>query len=148
MAYDVPTAASLKALYPAFAAVADATIDAHLTRASTEAADTSWPEAEYGPAVIDYAAHRMALLDIGAHGEVAGYVQAGVTGIKTGNFEARFNERTVGKASAGKLDATPYGRAYQAALHRVKGGPRVLGGVRPDGGWFPTGRTNDLTPLP
>lgn len=148
MAYDVPTAAALKALFPAFAAVADATVEAHIAQAATTAADDSWPEAEYGPGVMEFAAHRMALLSIGAHGEVAGYVQAGVTGIKTGNFEARFNERTVGRASGGKLDATPYGQAYQARLRRVKGGPRIVAGREGDGGWSPTARTNDLTYLP
>jgi hypothetical protein len=149
MAYTVPTAADLKVRYPAFAAVSDDTIAIHLADASTQAVDTSWSEGSYTPAIAAFAAHKMALLGIGEHGEAAGYARAGVTRIRSGNFDASFSERRVGQASSGKLDATPYGQEYQTLLRREKGGPRI---VAPAASvpypWCPTGHTNDGTPLP
>lgn len=149
MAYTVPTAADLKARYPAFAAIPDDTIDIYLTDASTLAVDTSWSEASYAPAIAAYAAHKMALLGIGSHGEAAGYARSGVNRIRTGNFEAQLSDTVVSRAAGGTLNATPYGQAYQALLRREKGGPRVVGGnASSPYPWCPTGRTNDGTPLP
>lgn len=147
MAYDIPTAADLIALYPAFTDVAEATITAHITRASTQAVDTSWAEVDYAPAIIDYAAHTMALAGLGAQDETAKYARAGVTGIRTGNFSANFSDKRVAKASGGGLDATTYGQSYKLALRRNKGGPRVVPGRAADcDGWCPTGQTVDGTP--
>ena len=147
MAYDIPTATDLKALYPAFADVADATVDAHIARASTQAVDTSWVEADYAPAIIDYAAHTMALAGLGVQDETAKYARAGVTGIRTGNFSAQFSDKRVAKASGGGLDATTYGQSYKLALRRNKGGPRVVPGrAACDDGWCPVGHSVDGTP--
>jgi len=149
MAYTVPTAADLTALYPAFAAVAEPTINAHIARASTQAVDTSWPEAEYGPAIIDYAAHTMALAGLEPQDETTRYARAGVTGIRSGSFSANFSDKRVAAASGGTLDATTYGQSYKRALRRVKGGPRVVpGAARADYGWCPTGILNDTRRLP
>lgn len=128
MAYEIPTAAALVVLYPEFATVAEATINAHIARASTLAVDTSWPEVEYAPAITDYAAHTMALGGLGVQDETAKYARAGVTGIRTGNFSANFSDKLVGKASGGGLNATKYGQSYKLALQRAKGGPRVVPG--------------------
>jgi hypothetical protein len=127
MAYDIPTAADLIARYPAFADVPVATIDTHIADASTQGVDTSWAEADYAPAIAAFAAHRMALLSIGDHGEVVGFARAGLTRIRSGNFDASFSERAVGRASGGELSATPYGRAYKSLLQKNKGGPRIVG---------------------
>lgn len=142
MAYDTPTAADLIARYPAFAAVAEATIDVHIADASTQAVDTSWDETDYAPAIAAKAAHEMALLGLGAQGEAAGYAAAGVTSIKSGNFQASFSADKVKKASGGTLDATPYGKAYKRLLRKNKGGPRVVAqgtfaGARPTDGYLP-----------
>lgn len=126
MAYTIPTAANLIARYPAFAAVATATIDVHIADAATDAVDTSWPEALYAPAIAAKAAHEMALLGLGEQGEAAGYAAAGVASIRTGNFQASFSQGSVDRASRGGLDATPYGRAYKRLLRNAKGGPRVV----------------------
>jgi len=148
MAYTIPTAADLKALYPAFADVADVTVDAHINKAATQAVDTSWPEAEYSPAIIDYAAHTMSLAGLGAQTEVESYARAGVTGIRSGNFSANFSDRKVGRASSGGLDATSYGQSYKRALKRVKGGLRVAVAAACPDGWGPTAQQNDGGTLP
>lgn len=149
MAYDIPAATDLTALYPAFASVPVPTINAHIARASTQAVDTSWSEADYAPAIIDYAAHTMALAGLGVEDETAKYARAGVTGIRTGSFSASFSDKRVGKASGGTLDATTYGQSYKLALKRNKGGPRVVPGAAPcDDGWGPTGRLVNGARLP
>jgi hypothetical protein len=125
MSYDLPTAESLKIKYPAFADVADATVDVHILDASTSGVDTSWLENDYQPAVRALAAHTMALLSIGAHGEVTGYAMQGVSSFRSGNFSASFDSGAVGAAAGGGFDATPYGREYYALLRKNKGGPRV-----------------------
>ena len=126
MAYEIPTAADLIARYPAFAAVAVATIDVHIADAAASSVDESWFEADYALAISAKAAHEMALLGLGDHGEAAGYAAAGVTSVKSGNFQASFSAEKVKAASGGKLDATPYGQTYKRLLHRNKGGPRVV----------------------
>ena len=142
MAYTIPTAANLIARYPAFANVATATIDVHIADAASDSVDTSWPEAYYAPAIAAKAAHEMALLGLGSQSEAAGYAAAGVTSIRSGNFQASFSADTVKKASGGGLDATYYGRAYKALLRKAKGGPRVVGraayaGPPPTDGFLP-----------
>lgn len=126
MAYEIPTAAQVKARYPAFAAVADATIDVYVADAAASAVDTSWREADYLPAIASYAAHRMAMLNIGAHGQAAGYALQGVTGIRSGNFQATFDADKAKAAASGSLDATPYGQEYKRLLGINRGGPRVV----------------------
>ncbi len=126
MAYEIPTAADLIVTYPAFADVPAATIDKHIANAASAAVDTSWDGADYAPAIEAKAAHEMALLGLGAQGEVAGYAAAGLTSIRSGNFQASFSADKVKKASGGTLDATPYGQAYKRLLYKNKRGPRVV----------------------
>lgn len=142
MAYTIPTAADLIARYPAFANVATGTIDVHIADASTSAVDRSWIEADYSAAIAAKAAHEMALLGLGAQSESAGYAAAGVTSIRSGNFQASFSADAVRKASGGSLDATPYGQAYKRLLKKSKGGPRVVAragfhGGPPTDGYLP-----------
>lgn len=148
MAYDVPTAATLKATYPAFAGVADATVDIHLATASTTAVDTSWREADYAPAIVAFAAHRMALLNIGDHGQVAGYARQGVTSLRSGSFGVSLDPDKAKAAASGSLDATPYGQEYKRLLGMNKSGPRVLGGNLSGGGTWPFYRQNDGLVIP
>lgn len=149
MAYDVPTAATLKAKYPAFADVADATVDVHLADAAATAVDTSWREADYAPAIMAFAAHRMATLDIGAHGQVAAYARQGVTSIRSGSFSATFDADKAKAAAAGALDATPYGQEYKRLLGMNKGGPRVVAArVETNPYGWPFRRRNDGLIIP
>lgn len=142
MAYTIPTAANLKARYPAFAAVADATVDVYLGDAARERVDTSWIEADYAPAIMAAAAHEMALLGLVTQSETASHIAAGVTSIRSGNFQATFSADAVKRASGGGLDATPYGQAYKRFLRRNKSGPRVVAqpsysGPPPSDGYLP-----------
>lgn len=128
MTYTTPTAAQLIAKYPAFSAVPTGTIEAHIDDAIASAVDTSWLEGDYQPAAMAKAAHEMALVSIGAHGEAAGYAAAGLTSIRSGDFQASFSADKVKAASGGELNATPYGRTYKSLLRKNKGGPRVVPG--------------------
>ena len=143
MAYEIPTAADLIARYPAFAAVPVETIDVHIGDAATHGVDTSWLEADYAPAITAFAAHNMALLNIGDHGEIATYKQQGLTGIRSGAFSAQFSDKAANVAASGGLDATPYGRAYKIMLQRNKGGPRLVGGGARADDWGALGYRND-----
>lgn len=116
MAYTVPAPADLKARYPAFAAVADATVQVWLDDAATFA-DASWPDADRRTGVMAHAAHRMAELGIGASS-----VPLGVTSFKSGTFSATVSDKT---ASATGLDATVYGREFKTLRDRLFRGPRL-----------------------
>jgi hypothetical protein len=144
----IPSAADLKATYPAFDSVSDAVVAVHISRAATQAVDASWPEGEFTTAAIDYAAHTMALVGLGASDETTRYQRAGVTSIRTGQFSASFSDQAVSKAAGGGLDSTPYGRAYKLALRRVKGGARIVAPAPDCDGWGFVARTNDGTVLP
>jgi hypothetical protein len=148
MAYEIPTAADLKTKYPAFAAVADATIDVYLADAAAVGADSTWAEADYAPAVLAFAAHQMALLGMGDQGEAAGYAAAGVSRVRSGQFEAWLDPAVVGRVSKGGLDATPYGRAYKLLLRKNKSGPRIAGGPVDTNGWCAAGQLNAGIILP
>lgn len=142
MAYETPTAAQLAARYPAFAGVLPATIDVYIADAIATAVDTSWAAGDYPLAAMAKAAHEMALLGFGDHGEVAGYMAAGVTSIKSGNFQATFSSDKAKKTGGGTLDATVYGQAYKRLLRSNRGGPRVVaqgayGGPAPSDGFLP-----------
>lgn len=148
MAYETPTAADLTARYPAFAEVPEATIDVYIADAVGTAADSSWLEADYTPAIVAFAAHQMSLLGIGATSEVEGYARAGLTSVKSGDFQASFSGDVVKRASAGDLDATPYGRAYKLLLRKNKAGPRIAGGPVQLDAWGPLYRQNNGVIIP
>ena len=148
MAYEQPTAAQLKAKYPAFANVADATVDVHLADAATTGVDTSWREADYAPAILAFAAHRMAALGIGEHGQVAGYARQGVTNLRSGSFAVSLDADRAKAAAAGELDATPYGQEYKRLLCMNKGGPRVVPARVEPGGTWPFFRQNNGQAVP
>lgn len=147
MAYTEPTPADLKLRYPAFADVGDDVVQVYLDDTAT-AVDRSWPESYYLRAKVAKAAHDMTLAGIGKRSEAEGWAAAGLSRIKSGNFDAAFSDAKVAKASGGTLAASPYGLIYKRLLQQAKGGPRVVGaGVRPDG-WAPTAQQNDGGVLP
>ena len=121
------TAADLKALLPAFAAVDDATIDAWLTRAA-RVVDASWAEDDQAHAQILLAAHYMTLNGLGAGAE-AELGAAGALGFKSMRSGALSLER--GDASAdksmGEFGLTAYGRQFYPLLRANRGGARVTG---------------------
>lgn len=120
MAYTVPTAADLKALYPAFATVADATIDARIAWSNGRDVDESWSEADFPYGLMAAAAHRMALNGTlgAAMGQAAAFAAAGVTGFKSGTVDITLDAGAVARISAGGWNATSYGRDYLELLQR------------------------------
>lgn len=141
MAYTAPTAAQLKAKYPAFAAVADATVDLYLVDAG-RAVDTTWTEGDYQTAIMLYAAHLMVLAGIGVGAEAEANAN-GLTGykrIKSGQLDV---ERA-GKADSGAANVpdeyagTTYGQQYYYLLVKNRRGPRVaVAGDAVGAGFYP-----------
>ncbi|WP_420139814.1 DUF4054 domain-containing protein [Sphingomonas sp.] len=127
MPYEAPTPVDLKARYPAFAAVSDATIQIYLDQANGGDADQSWSERDFSPAVQAAAAHRMARAGVlGTSGTVD--ASAGITSFKSASVSIEFSADAVKAAVKGGWASTPYGQDYADLLARNKGGARVLGG--------------------
>ncbi len=126
MGYAEPTPADLKARYPAFATVEDATITYWLTDAH-RFVDQSWMQGDYGPALIAHAAYDMVRVGVPgiSGGDLSGFTAAGVTSFKSGTFQAQFSDEAVKVAIAGGLDSNIYGLEYCELLVRNKSGPRV-----------------------
>lgn len=147
MAYTEPTPADLKTRYPAFADVADATVQVYLDDTATSV-DGSWAEGDYIPAKTAKAAHEMALAGIGVRSEVDGWAQAGINRVRSGQLDVSFSDSKSARASGGTLAATAYGQAYMRILKRNKGGPRLAGGAACADGWGPLAQLNDGGILP
>jgi hypothetical protein len=145
MPYTAPTPADLKARYPAFAGVADATIQIYLDQANGGDADHSWIERDFSPAVQAAAAHRMARAGIlGTNGAVD--ASTGINSFKSASVSIEFNADAVKASIAGGWGSTPYGRDYAELLARNKAGPRVVGGGAAVG--FNAGFNGFAGPLP
>jgi hypothetical protein len=115
MAYTAPTLAEFRALYPAFDAVGDATVQAWLDKGETETAN--WPDANRDDGIMLYTAHRLTTQGLGS-----GAIPAGVTSFKSGTFSATVSD---GLASKTGFAATSYGRDYIDLSKRLFGGPRL-----------------------
>lgn len=124
MAYTVPSAANLKTRYPAFAAVADATVEYWIADAQ-RFVDTTWREVDYAPALMARAAHEMALGGIGA----GSGIPEGVTSFKSGSFSANISDAAAQASVKGGLQATRYGREFAAIMRRNFAGPRLVIGA-------------------
>jgi hypothetical protein len=118
MAYIPPEPSDLKAKYPAFAAVADDTIDLWLEEAATET--SLFPEDYRARAELAYAAHMMATTT----GVLTSAIPAGVTAFRSADFSASIAE---GVASRTGFSATTYGQEYIALRRRFFGGPMLIG---------------------
>ena len=126
MTYTVPTAANLKARYPAFAAVADVTVD-YWIEDGERFVTTSWAVGDYAPALMAYAAHRMALEGLGTGSAVG--IPAGVTSFKSGTFSVGFSDTVANAQSSGGWEATRYGVEFRVMLRRNTGLSHVMQGV-------------------
>ena len=122
MAYTAPTPAALKARYPAFAAVLDATVQYWLTDAERYV-DQSWRENDYAPALMSRAAHSMAIGGILTSGSAQ--LPAGITNFKSGTFSATISDAAVQAQTKGDYGATPYGVEFRALQRRNFAGPRL-----------------------
>lgn len=119
MPFAVPTAADLKARYPGFAAVPDATVSYWIADAQRVVTD-AWIEADYPIAIMLHAAHELASQGLEA-GAGAGIPQ-GVTSFSSGSMDVSFSDAI---ASATGYAATRYGREFLVLLRRNRGGPIV-----------------------
>lgn len=124
MAYTVPTAADLKARYPNFTSVDNTVIEYWITDAQRLVTE-AWMETDYAVGIIEYAAHRMSLIGLGAAAQAANGLPAGVTRFKSGSFEANFSEQQANASASGDYTATPYGMEFKRLLRRNVGGPIV-----------------------
>lgn len=122
MAYTAPTAANLKARYPALANVADETVDVWLVDARRYV-DTTWFEADYAPAIMAAAAHSLASNGLGEG--VTGQLPAGLSSFKSADFALSIDGSAARQSVASGWMSTSYGREYRTMLRRNKAGPRV-----------------------
>lgn len=119
------TPAELKAQFPAFAAVVDATVQAWLDRAA-RVVDDSWIEADQKFAQMLLAAHLMTLngLGTGAEAEMAAAGAAGFRSMRSGSLSLDRGDGSAHK-HMGEFGQTSYGRQFYPLLQANRGGPRV-----------------------
>lgn len=151
MAYTVPTAADLKAMFPAFASVADETVTLYITRGNRNV-DETWTEGDFANAIMLAAAHYMVLSGIGAGAEA----QANAQGLSGFNL-IRSGQLTLQRGSSSGSSGVPsewvgsvYGQQYWALLRANRpravvantGAPSLIDGLN-----YPPGSPNRLYPL-
>jgi len=124
MSYTVPSAAEFKERHPAFASVADATVNAMLGEAS-RSVSTCWAEGDYQPAIMYLAAHLIAEEQSGG-GPTAASKQGAIRRVKADTVEIEY----AGRMSWGQIDAiyggTVYGRRFVALMQRNSPGVAVV----------------------
>lgn len=111
-----PRIAELRAMFPAFETVPDATIALWLRKSDVSIAH--WPAADQNDAALYLAAHNMASIGLGK-----GTAPAGVTSFKSGTFSVQMSDKA---ASATGYASTIYGRQYLAMCARIFGGARLV----------------------
>ena len=127
MAYAAPDADELKTRYPAFAAVADETVEYWLTDARLTVTD-GWFEDDRAPAEMALAAHNLALNGFGSSGGAVGDLAAmGVTGFKSASMSVQFADSAVSARASGGYRSTRFGRTFLLYLNRNRGGPFLSG---------------------
>lgn len=118
MTWVPPTSASFKVRYPAFEAVADATIDAVLEEATAEVGET-WIERTRSPAIMALTAHLLAAQGIGTGASAGGggvAVSGAIKRRKVGDVEVEFAGVTSGgsggSGALAQYRTTLYGQMY------------------------------------
>lgn len=127
MAYTDATASDLKAAFPKFAAVEDATVEFWLGRAR-RSVDQTWTEGDYGMGQMLLAAHYMTLegLGTGTEAMIAGKGLGDFKSVRSGSFSLDRGDNATA-ASPGSLGSTNYGRRFIELATLNVGGPRVTG---------------------
>lgn len=123
MAYAAPTPEELQLRYPAFAAVAEDTIQYWLTD-SLRSVDSSWIEDDRAPAEMALAAHNMALAGNGTQSGSAA-LPAGVTRFRSGAMDVTVSDEAATVSAKGGYNSTRYGQEFAALQRRSFGGPRL-----------------------
>ena len=127
-----PTTSEFKTRYPAFASVADPTIEVWLTDAERYVTD-AWG-ADYAPGIMAYAAHQLELAGYGSGAGSGGAAAgSGVSSFKSGSLSVSFSSAF----SAGGWSATRYGDEFLAMLHRHRGGPITVSATPSPCGGYP-----------
>lgn len=125
MAFELPTIADLKALYPQFAATGDAILTDALDGAASMV-DESWPERDFKRARMLYAAHT---LELAGHGSsqaasIAASMPLGFRAIRSGSLSFERGQSSASASSdPNRFGETRHGVAFLALLQRVKSGP-------------------------
>jgi hypothetical protein len=115
MAYTAPTVEDLKSRYPAFDAVADATVQVWLDEGESDT--SNWSDETRFRANMLYAAHKMSEQGLGK-----GATPQGVTSFKSGTFSASIAGKQADRTGFG---ATIYGREFLELARRNFAGPRL-----------------------
>ena len=112
MAFVAPTAADIKARFPEFAAVADATIDSVL--AETGFIDARWIEDDRRPAIMYYVAHQLVMSGQGSSANAKLQAVGDFSRIKSGDLEVSRSGGSSGSSSSGggTFSQTNYGKQY------------------------------------
>lgn len=129
--YTAPGPADFITRFPRFATAPVDAVQAALDEAATRV-DTSWVEADYGRAIMLYAAHVLTLDGHGTGSEST--LNANGLGefqrIKSGGLEVSRFDRPFTTAFANTLEMSSYGKRF-AELQRLNfAGPRVVPGLR------------------
>ena len=111
-----PTLSDFRTRYPAFSAVADATVTYWLDEGVGQVAH--WREADQFMGALAYAAHKLAEQGMGT----GGAIPAGVTSFKSGTFSAGVSDA---QASRTGFHDTVYGRDFLHLARRSFAGPRT-----------------------
>lgn len=126
MSFELPTAAELKARFPAFAEVDDDVVTDVINETKTSAGTHFVTEADVKLARLLYAAHTLTLDGFGGSTE-AELSQNGLMGFQSvTSGRLSFTRGANGVASSNStLDQTQYGRRYKEILARNVGGPVI-----------------------
>lgn len=127
MAFTAPTAADLKARFPTFAAVADATIDVALAEAALMVDDAWLSQEDFTLGRLLYAAHILTLdgFGTGAEAQSAAAGTSEYTTIRSGRLQ--LTKAGAGNAPAAQsvLTKTTFGQRFREVLDRNRSGPLV-----------------------
>lgn len=119
--------AALRARFPAFSSVPDATIAYWLKDAGLIVTD-AWDAGDFEPALLTLAAHKMALLGLDkTSGAVGNLAAMGVTSFKSASMSVNFDADTIKASNSGSYSSTKYGQLFLPYLRRNVGGPRLVG---------------------
>lgn len=127
MAYMQPDAAALKARFPRFDEVADATIEVYLTDAR-RSVDSSWCEDDRALGEMLLAAHGLTLegLGKGTEAELLAEGMGDIRSLRSGSFQfTRSDGDGAAMGSAGQIGSTTYGRRWLELLKSNRGGAMV-----------------------
>lgn len=119
MAHVVPSLSDFRARHTSFSTVADATVEAMLTEASSYVSEC-WSETDYGPAILYLAAH-MISEEQSAGGATAASKAGPIKRVKADTVEIEYMG---GSMSDAALEGTVYGRRF--LMLRRRNVPAVL----------------------